>query len=228
MTTVIGFDFDDTLVRSPYGRLFYRPWLRAQEQAAGVEAGTFARVISEAGNRLWFQGHWAESFDWAAICHRELGLVLPDPVPPDPAAVRPLVVDGAVELMASLLHQGYRLALITNGLWRFQAPYLAALGWDQVFSMILTPDRTGTAKPDPRMFWPVPALTWFVGDRPFHDVLGAYRAGVRSVLLGDGPLEEHRPDPLGRVTPPDRTVKSLRELAEAPWPRAFWAPPATR
>lgn len=199
-------------MRSPYGRLFYRPWLRQQEREAGVAPGTFSRVISEAGNRLWFSGRWAESFDWAAICRREIGLALPDPGRPHLQEVAPLVVDGAIELMADLLHQGHRLALITNGLWRFQAPYVAALGWEALFTAVVTPDRRGTAKPDPRMFWAVPGLSWFVGDRPCHDVLGAYRAGVRTVLLGDGPLEEHRPDPLGVVVPPDMTVPSLRHL----------------
>lgn len=210
----VGFDFDDTLVANPYGRLFYRPWVAAREAEAGVEPGTYLRKIAEIGRAYWRRGQWCRAFDWPAIARDELGIVIPDPPPPDPDDVAALLRPGALDVLGFLLDRGVDLALVTNGMTSFQRPYLEALGWDRVFRQVVTPDRVGTAKPDPRMFWAVKDLVLFVGDRPWHDTLGAKRAGVPAVMVGPGPLREERHDPWGRAVAPDFRVDDLFGLLE--------------
>jgi FMN phosphatase YigB (HAD superfamily) len=212
----IGFDLDGTLLDSPYGRLWFRPWVAQREAQEGLTPGTLLARLRAEGTRRWRQGRWAAAYDWADITAAVIGTPIPDPPVPPPEAIWPLVLPGVVPLLAWLWDRGVELVLVTNGFWAWQSPYLKALGWDRLFVRHASPDL-GYAKPDPRLFDAVGPLDGFVGDRPWHDVLGARRAGVRVALVGPGPAYEDRWDPLGRVPVPDLAVRNLTEL------RTRWA-----
>jgi FMN phosphatase YigB (HAD superfamily) len=212
MARRIGLDLDETLISAPYGTLWFRPWVAREEQEAGVEPGTFLRRLREAGNARWRRGRWVDAYDWPALTTEVVGHPIPDPPVPPAARVWPLVRPGALRLMAWLWDRRVELVLVTNGFWTAQRPFLAALGWHDRFVRWAAPDVTGAAKPDPRIFDAVGPLDAFVGDRPWHDVLGARRAGIPAVLVGSGPRQEDRWDPLGRVPEPDRRVPHLDAL----------------
>ena len=83
------------------------------------------------------------------------------------------------------LGRNYRLVSITNGNADIHKTILG-----EYFELAVTPEMTGTAKPDPRMFDVVLDRTevdaeavLHVGDEPYTDVLGAQRAGVCAVWI---------------------------------------------
>jgi FMN phosphatase YigB (HAD superfamily) len=210
----VGFDLDGTLMDSPYGRLWFRPWVRAQEAVQGVEPGAFLAQLRDAGIRRWRQGRWAAAYDWPGICRQTLGLTLPPPDAPRADLVWPLVLPGALALLRWLWDRRAELVLVTNGFDALQWPYLKALGWDRLFRDRATPDAIGTAKPDPRMFDARGPLDLFVGDRPWQDGLGAHRAGIPVALVGPGPRQEDHWDPLGQPRPAQWVGPDLAHLAQ--------------
>ncbi len=100
------------------------------------------------------------------------------------------LLPGAKEGLEQLHDHGFDLVASTNGFYTYQWPVLEALGVADHFSRVLTPDRVGFAKPDPRLFESVSDLRAHVGDMLFHDVLAANMAEVASVWLnGELPQE---------------------------------------
>lgn len=211
MALWVGIDLDGTLLDHPYWRLHLSPWIRRTARRQGLDpAALWARLQAES-RRRWRAGDWLGAMDWAAMA-AGLGLHLPDPAPPSPGAVGRLVMPGADRLLLHWTAAGLGLVLVSNGLWRNQVPYLEALGWLELFRAVVTPDRSGVAKPDPRIFAAAGRpLAWHLGDQTYQDVLGARRAGVPAMqilhLSQDPPL-----DPLAPVrVEPDLPVATLEE-----------------
>jgi putative hydrolase of the HAD superfamily len=104
---------------------------------------------------------------------------------------RSVVARVGLEATLSALHaQGVRLGIVTNGEVRFQAPKLTRLAIGRYLSTVVISEAVQVQKPDPRIF--VHALaeigcraseTWFVGDDPVNDVLGAAAVGLRAIWL---------------------------------------------
>ncbi|NMP22387.1 HAD family hydrolase [Sulfobacillus harzensis] len=213
MTPWVTFDFDNTLVKNPYWRLHFRPWLDAEAIRQGTDWRSLWGQFRLEGERRWRAGDWVASFDWVDIANH-LGLTpLPDPPRPQESALRPLVLPGAEATLMQLRRLPIRLGLVTNGLWRFQKPYLDALGWNYWFDAIITPDRAGFAKPSPAIMADVSPGLAHVGDRLFHDVLVARRSHRLGILLGVPGQELDRLDPLCPSTvQPDFTIPSLDRL----------------
>src|SRR5690625_7894231 len=59
-----------------------------------------------------------------------------------------LLEEGIPETLAYLREQGFSLAEVTNGFYKYQFPDLEALGIDGYFDEIITPEETACAKPD--------------------------------------------------------------------------------
>ncbi len=212
MIATVTFDFDGTLVLSPFWRLHLRPWL---EGLACRHGGTLAEVwapVRELGEFTWRHGDWVGAFDWAALIRTALGETLPLPVQPSGKAVRDLLMPHVNETWLELANLGVRCALVTNGFYPYQIPYVRALGWDHWFDRIVTPDTSGTAKPDPRVFLGLGPVICHVGDRPEHDAVAARRAGVVSVQIGPKPRIQDRPDLMAAQIEPDITLDDIRAL----------------
>lgn len=94
------------------------------------------------------------------------------------------------EVLGYLQAKGYRLHLITNGFEDMQRVKLASSRLTDYFEEIITSERSGHLKPDPRMFAHALARTsahaaesLMVGDNLECDVLGAYNAGIDQVYF---------------------------------------------
>ncbi len=86
-------------------------------------------------------------------------------------------------------------------------------GIDTLVETIVVSSDVGEAKPHPRPFrralsalGAAPAETWFVGDHPEHDVVGAAALGMQTVWISRG-----RAWP-SALPPPDREVAALVDL----------------
>ena len=114
------------------------------------------------------------------------------------------------------LERRYRLGIVTNGIDRVQRSRLRASGLARHFSVIVTSQGCGFAKPDPRIFDAAlstlalrPRQVLYVGDDAGVDGDAAAAAGIPFVWIDRGV-------PLARgVRRPRRRVASLAELAQA-------------
>ena len=114
------------------------------------------------------------------------------------------------------LAPAYHLGLITNGPGAVQRAEIQALDIGRYFRHILVSEEVGYSKPAPEIFWRaletaeiVPEEALFVGDTPETDIVGAQRAGLRTVWLN----RSGRPWP-NDLLPPDHRISSLSELSE--------------
>jgi putative hydrolase of the HAD superfamily len=113
-----------------------------------------------------------------------------------------------------LLRRRFRLAVVTNGYDRVQRARLRAARLFARFDVIVTSERAGFTKPDPRIVHvALKALqvtgqqALYVGDDLHTDLGAASAAGVRFVWIDRGLA-------LARGRRPRRRVRSLLELAE--------------
>jgi len=112
-------------------------------------------------------------------------------------------VDGLKETLAALHTQGIRLGVVTNGAVQRQQPKIEVLQIRPYLSTIVISEAMQVKKPDPRIFARALAevgcsasQTWFVGDHPVNDVLGAAAVGLRPIwLTGVHPWPTEHPEP---------------------------------
>jgi HAD superfamily hydrolase (TIGR01549 family) len=122
-------------------------------------------------------------------------------------------VPGITDLLERL-PPGLVVGIVSNNQQDEQLDKLRALGLEGKFDFVLTSERAGFAKPDPRIFRAALSEagtgaeeTVMVGDSWLHDVVGALDSGIR-------PLWFNR---WGRVPPEPRGVDEVRS----------WRPPAS-
>ena len=114
---------------------------------------------------------------------------------------------GLVETLAALQAQGIRLGVVTNGEVAFQAPKITQLAIERYLSTVVISEAMHVQKPDPRIFTRAlaevgcPAQhTWFVGDDPRNDILGATGVGLRAIwLAGVQPWPPEHPAPTWEI-----------------------------
>jgi putative hydrolase of the HAD superfamily len=122
---------------------------------------------------------------------------------------------GLAETLSALQTQGIRLGVVTNGEVAFQAPKLTQLAIGRYLSTVVISEAVQVQKPDPRIFAHAlaeigcrAAATWFVGDDPVNDVLGAAVVGLRAIWLTGV-----RPWPTDLPAPPWQ-IAALGDLVE--------------
>jgi putative hydrolase of the HAD superfamily len=117
--------------------------------------------------------------------------------------------------LAELRRAGKKLGIVSNTIWPSAYPVadLERFGILPHFDAVVFSTDVGVSKPHPRIFESclvalrVPAArAVFVGDRPFEDVSGAQRVGMRGVLKSH---PQRTPLPTVR---PDALIDSLAEL----------------
>lgn len=98
------------------------------------------------------------------------------------------LLPGVKDTLKFARRRGYQLAVLTNGEEYMQRYRLKLAGILNYFSLIVTSERAGFAKPDPRIFAyffkhsPIgPEKTIFFGDGLRPDILGATHYGLSSV-----------------------------------------------
>jgi len=95
------------------------------------------------------------------------------------------LIAGASSAVRQLARQGFRLGVVTNGIDRVQRRRLRASGLYDAFATVVTSERAGFTKPDPRIIEIAlqrlrvsAAEAIYVGDDPTVDGLAANRAAV--------------------------------------------------
>ena len=121
----------------------------------------------------------------------------------------------APEVLAELRHRGIRLALLSNTHWptSFHERFLERDGLAELLDVRLYTSAMDFQKPHPSAFRAAldalgvedPGAAVFVGDRPFDDVYGAQRIGMRTVLRAN-------PDVPGYDVDADAVIARLPEL----------------
>lgn len=96
------------------------------------------------------------------------------------------LVDGAVELVESLLENNFHLGLITNGLKEVQRPRIRLAALESFFEVIVVSDEIGVAKPHADFFeytfekmgYPEKSQVLVVGDSLQSDIKGGGNYGT--------------------------------------------------
>ena len=119
-----------------------------------------------------------------------------------------IVRPGLFDVLDGLRAQGTRLGIVTNGGVPAQNAKIDCLGLREYFPIVIVSDAVGCQKPDGRIFeLALEELgtraedTWFVGDHPVNDVLGAAACGMRAVWVRDGhEWPPAHPEPARQIT----------------------------
>lgn len=203
----LTFDLDGTLADWPFRRLM-RPHMQSLLAQPSIR-----RALREEYLRRLAQGDPTKVYDWGDIhqaVREQLGL---PPVFPNIARVlaeaelEPEVLYPDVPTsLAALRQQGYRIAIATNGLAKYQQVLVDKL--NIAYDLLLAPDISQALKPDPA-FWnplrsgPVQGIV-HVGDLLSQDIWGANAAGLTAVWIWrEMPQEWQKTPVLERTRRPD-------------------------
>jgi putative hydrolase of the HAD superfamily len=123
---------------------------------------------------------------------------------------------------AEVLHElrrDWTLGVLTNGHPEIQARKIAALGLSDMVDAVVYGQETGAGKPEPAAFAAILNRLHtarhdavFVGDDPWCDIMGARRAGMKTIRLRRG-VHGHALVAPGEEA--DATVDSLKEVPAA-------------
>jgi putative hydrolase of the HAD superfamily len=126
-------------------------------------------------------------------------------------------VPGVIPLLV-YLKTHVRIGVVTNGLVAVQQEKLITCKLDGLVDFLLTSEETGVKKPDPRLFLLALAKgkarreeTVVIGDSWSLDILGASRAGIRSIWLNRG----QAPCPDASLTTELMALEPLERVLEA-------------
>lgn len=199
---------------------------QAQHPARG-DAGDLTRRLVAAERRFWERveatQRSATLADLLAEVSLELRLDVTDAVLAE-AATRHL--DGWTphiehdpdcgRVLAELRAHGYVLGLLSNTLWprAFHDRFLERDGLLPYLTVRCYTSEMTHTKPHPEAFRTVldalgvaAGRAVFVGDRPFDDIMGAQRAGMRTVLRPNAAIDARPSD-----VRPDAVIESLTDL----------------
>jgi putative hydrolase of the HAD superfamily len=206
----ILFDLDETLTDRMQSIMYYAA--RFHSDFANHLASTTAATIAAALLAADVRGYRPCEEVWRAFLQRLSWRTVPEVARVrrhwETCFPRSVVARvGLAETLSALHAQGIRLGVVTNGEVRFQRPKIEHLRIRQYLSTIVISEAVQVQKPDPRIF--VHALaeigcaavhTWFVGDHPLNDVLGAAAIGLRPIwLTGVQPWPVEHPAPAWQI-----------------------------
>ncbi|MGD8415792.1 MAG: HAD family hydrolase [Pseudomonadales bacterium] len=185
------FDLDDTLLDRQasvylYGEKFYEDFEPYISEGADDFLKAFVRLD---GNG------YVPRDDFFRALARYIGRPEADPGAiadhfAEQAWTQPVTMNGAVEVLSNLQAQGVPIGVITNGGSFNQRKKLRNSGLETMVDEILISEECGIRKPDPEIFLMACRRlgvsandSWFVGDNPTADIIGANRVGCRTVWL---------------------------------------------
>ena len=97
---------------------------------------------------------------------------------------------GVLATLQALAAQGYTMGIISNGQTTVQNATLDALNIRPLMQTVIVSETVGLRKPDPAIFLlalshlnAAPGNTFYIGDHPISDVVGARQAGLHAVWL---------------------------------------------
>lgn len=217
------FDLDDTLVHrtrsiEAYARTFCADF---GERLAGVHPDAVAALLLEADHGGYLRaGSPFASIQQAVAVTLSKALAWSAPAAEDELRrhwvaglpVHGVEMPGAGEVVRRLASDGLHIGIVSNGAERTRAATVAAMPWHAVPGCVVSSERAGFRKPDPRIFLVAARELgvdagdcWVVGDHPVNDIGAAEAAGMTGIWLRGF----HRWD---GVTPPASSIDSLAQL----------------
>lgn len=129
-------------------------------------------------------------------------------------------MEGLYTTLDELRSRKLKLGIITNGDARVQNAKIDALGIRPYVGTIVVSEAVGMKKPEPRIFElalrelsATPAETWFVGDHPVNDILGASAVGMNSVWLrGSIAWPDGQEEPMSQIRSINELISVLPAL----------------
>lgn len=125
---------------------------------------------------------------------------------------------GALPLMEHL-HASYRVCILSNGFGSVQYDKIERSGLSPYVDEVVLSDEVGVQKPDPAIFalalertGGTPSQAVMIGDSWESDIVGASRAGIRSIWYN--PYGFSAPEMGEGQTPPWHIAKDLLEIRQ--------------
>jgi len=132
----------------------------------------------------------------------------------DGAWAEPTLFNDVVALLGSLRERDYRIGIISNGSQRPQSAKIRNSPLRDLVDDVLISEACGLRKPDAAIFAAMAerldldvSRSWFVGDDPVADVVGAARAGYKAVWV-----ERHTPWPIDEAIIYEARIGALADL----------------
>jgi putative hydrolase of the HAD superfamily len=105
-----------------------------------------------------------------------------------PASAVPM--PGLYPLLETLTHHSWLLGVVSNGAQVSRHRTIEGLQIEDLLDVVVCSGDVGVKKPDSRIFELAlqhdglnASTTWFVGDHPVNDIMGARRAGLRAIWV---------------------------------------------
>jgi len=210
----ILFDLDETLVDRCGGlqRFAHRLW---QARKPALDEQAFVSLFIEIDEK----GHTPRPEFFARFCAQ----ALPDEVPEDLSAYfystawhESSLFPDAEMCLRTLRERGYRIGIVSNGTTSTQNTKIKCSVLPELADSIVISETVGYEKPDPRIFQHAltelgaqAENTWFVGDNPRADVLGAMALGMKPIWI-----ERHLPWPDDVPRPDCARISKLSEVLD--------------
>jgi putative hydrolase of the HAD superfamily len=126
------------------------------------------------------------------------------------------LMDSALDLLYKCRELGLKTGLITNGRNQIQYGKIDKLDIKELFDVIIVSEEAGVKKPDERIFRQAlqhlniePKKSIFVGDHPINDILGASKAGLKTIWM-----KRNQPWDDSVRTSPLKVIENLNELID--------------
>ena len=127
----------------------------------------------------------------------------------------------AADVLAGLAERGIYRAIVSNADESWLQPAVRSHGFDRLLDHWTSSEAADSCKPDGRIFAHAlalagldPASVLFVGDSVPHDIVGAHRAGMRTVLLDDHDGPTPLAADLDDNVEPDHRLSALGDLLD--------------
>jgi|SRR5690625_2532027 len=201
----ITFDLDGTLMQNPFQKWVF-PEIEERINQKLKNTKDIVNLLVDKHQSLLEKGKIYEAYDWDMITaeilkdlslERELEINVEKSVKKH--SVYPkvyLLEEGIEDTLEQLRKNGFSLAVITNGFYKYQFPVLRELSIDNYFDKILTPEEMQHAKPELEIIKPLlneGKIVAHVGDRIDHDIVMANRLNIKSILINKS-LPNHYTD----------------------------------
>ena len=209
----------DTL--AAFGHAYDRADIEAAFLAAGTELARIhgtERDISPRGRTILYMRHLDESL--GELLGDEDWRLLDEAILTPALTHRPPMLPGAIDVLTGIKARDLRAGLISNtgitpGI--VLSRILSDMGLMPHLDLAVFSDELEISKPAPAIFEHTldelglaPEEAVFVGDQPVLDVLGARRAGMWMVQIGD--LAAEGAEPHARIGALDELLPALRSL----------------
>lgn len=231
---LITFDLDGVLQVNPFGRGVFpevcgkigETLVTKSRQEPETATNKVMQMIREESRRRLLAGGYVAAYDWDDIVLTVAKLVgSPARFDVEQLVIKYCTPDYissypyAASTLTELSTRGMRLAVVTNGFYKYQNPVMTSLGLRHFFDDFITPEMAGIVKPYAPIYQAAikgePSLCLHVGDTIIHDVWGADQAGFEPVwVVQNLPEELVNLEPWERPSRPEVEI-IMRESFEA-------------